>query len=61
MTETRHELITTVTISTSEYKELLKNTERIAAVKRMLNELNFVNTEDIRVVLGIADIRKEDE
>jgi hypothetical protein len=58
MTEFKTELITTVTISSDEYKELLRKAERIATVERMIASTNYVNVEDIEVAL---DIKKRGE
>ena len=42
-----------IKISISRYDELVKASERIAAVERMFKSGNYVSTDDIKVVLGI--------
>lgn len=43
-----------IIISVDEYSELVKKSERIAAVERMMNRADFVSNEDIYAVLGIG-------
>lgn len=61
MTEFKTELITTVTISSDEYKELLRKAERIATVERMLANLAYVNIDDIKVALDIQKAKGDED
>ena len=44
---------TKITISLTEYAELVKSTERIAAVERFLNSNKYVTASDVASLLGI--------
>lgn len=50
----------TIVISLEEYKELLAKAERIAAVERLLANLDYVRVEDIKVVLDVYSRKTED-
>ena len=50
-----------ITISLWEYNELMKNVERIAAVKRMVEYSDYVSIGDIKSVLGIKTAIKGGE
>ena len=43
----------TIIITQGEYEALLRAQERIEVVERLVNETQYVSTEDIYVVLGI--------
>ena len=52
----------TITIALDEYRELIAKAERIEAVGRMLDSVNFVNVGDIKAILGITqNVGKEEE
>ena len=46
----------TITISLDEYKSLLRQAERVAAVERLFANLKYVTVADIKCVL---DVRAE--
>lgn len=50
----------TITITLDEYKELIAKAERIETVGRMLGTLNYVNVDDIRAVLGINEVKENE-
>ena len=52
--QTTYKLVSTVTISSDEYKELLAIAERVATVERMYEQLDYVSDNDIKVALNIA-------
>lgn len=52
--QTTYKLVSTVTISSDEYKELLAVAERVATVERMYEQLDYVSDNDIKVALNIA-------
>lgn len=49
----------TIVISLDEYKELLAKSERIAAVERLLANLEFVSVDEIKVVLDFYSRKTE--
>lgn len=49
----------TIVISLEEYKELLAKSERIAAVERLLANLEFVSVDEIKVVLDFYSRKTE--
>lgn len=52
--QTTYKVVTPVTISSDEYKELLATAERVATVERMYEQLDYVSDNDIKVALNIA-------
>lgn len=50
----------TITITLDEYRDLIAKAERIEAVGRMLGTLQFVNVDDIKAVLGITEVKENE-
>lgn len=48
----------TITITLDEYRTLVAKAERIEAVGRMLGEIQYVNVEDIKAILGINEAKE---
>lgn len=48
----------TITIILEEYRSLIAKAERIEAVGRMIDSTNYVNVDDIKAILGIADVKE---
>lgn len=48
-----------IVISIDEYRELLAKSERIAAVERLLANLEFVSVDEIKVVLDFYSRKTE--
>lgn len=48
----------TITITLDEYRTLIAKAERIEAVSRMLGEIQYVNVEDIKAILGINEAKE---
>ncbi len=44
-----------ITISIGEYNELLRASEKIAAVKRYIDNASYVSADDIQAILGMKD------
>lgn len=53
---------TMVEVPMSEYEELVRNSERIAAVKRLLAANEYISTKDVAALLDInTEERKTEE
>lgn len=50
----------TITISISEYKALVAKAERIAATERLIANVEYVSTDDIKAVLNICTEKEID-
>lgn len=45
----------TITISREEYNELIRAAERISAVERLFARSQYVNTDDVKIILDIKE------
>lgn len=45
----------TITITLDEYRDLVKQSERIAAVRRFCNESEYVSVDEVKNILGIKE------
>lgn len=50
----------TITITLDEYRSLIAKTERIEAVGRMFDSTAYVNTDDIKAILGINETKEKE-
>lgn len=57
--QTAYKFVSTVTISSDEYKELLAVAERVATVKRMYEQSGYVSDEDVKIVLNINNKKEK--
>ena len=44
-----------IIISVDEYKELVENAEKIRAVERLINQVDFVPIETVKAILDIRE------
>jgi hypothetical protein len=45
----------TITIPVEDYRNLIRQSERVSAVERMIAKLKYVTVDDIKVVLDINE------
>lgn len=44
-----------ITISIDEYRELLKEAERAAVIRKLVKKDGYANTGDVKAILGIEE------
>ena len=54
-------LLTTIEIPKEEYNQLIRESEKLAIIKRMLAKEQYVSASDMRMILGIEEEQKEGE
>lgn len=48
-------LLTTIEIPKEEYNQLIRESEKLAIIKRMLAKEQYVSASDMRMILGIEE------
>ena len=48
-------LLTTIEIPKEEYNQLIRDSEKLAIVERMLVKERYISASDMRVILGIEE------
>ena len=49
----------TVTVPKSEYEELIRESEQLKTVKRMLQKESYVSTDDLRTIVNVSKEKEE--
>lgn len=53
------DVFTTVSVPKPEYEELIRESEQLKAVKRMLQKGEYVSTDDLRTIVNISKEKEE--
>jgi len=51
----------TVEVPKIEYEELIRESEQLKAVKRMLQKESYVSTDDLRTIVNVSKEKEGDE
>lgn len=54
-------LLSTIEIPKEEYNQLIRESEKLAIIERMLAKEQYVSASDMRMILGIEEEQKEGE
>ena len=53
------DVLATVTVPKSEYEELIRESEQLKTVKRMLQKESYVSTDDLRTIVNVSKEKEE--
>ena len=53
------DVFTTVSVPKPEYEELIRESEQLKTVKRMLQKNSYVSTDDLRTIVNVSKEKEE--